>query len=116
MKQLAVITGVAGFLLLALTTCNKASNQRSSNSLGGTESETRSTNSKWEYKVFSFQLEAAGRFNNAPLGALQFKISPDAFTTEIQRITDEGWEYQGLLHTTSGLENNLSYVAFRRPR
>ncbi len=104
-------------LAVGLPACTKGSSQGTPSEAGEKDSgKGPGSNRDWEFRVFSFQLPTLGRFNDAPLGALQFNVSPDTFTTGVQRITSEGWEYQGVVHTTSNLENNLTYVLFRRHR
>jgi hypothetical protein len=115
--RILVTVLTATLLAIGLPACSKGSSQLTPSEAGeNNASEASASNRDWEFRVFSFQLAIVGRFNDAPLGALQFDVSPDSFTTGVQRITSEGWEYQGVVHTTSNLENNLTYVLFRRHR
>ena len=70
--------------------------------------------SKWDYEVFSFNLEATHR--NYDGNPVRFSTGTSQFDGTIQHIEENGWEYVGVIHAAGELQNHFTYVLFRRPR
>ena len=70
--------------------------------------------SKWDYEVFSFNLEVT--HENGYGHAMKFNVSTSQFDGTTKHIEENGWEYVGVVHVAGELANNFTYVLFRKPQ
>ena len=71
--------------------------------------------SSWKYKVSVFSLEKMDpKFGFAGAIITQYNVAPSQFDPVLQDLSEGGWEYAGVIHATVDLEENRTYVLFRK--
>lgn len=106
MKSICSLVLLTAAYTLFAVGCSSATQQVSKN--------TESSNTEWDYEVFSFNLEVTHK--NGYGDAMKFNTSTSQFGGTIKHIEENGWEYVGVVHVAGELQNNFTYVLFRKPQ
>ena len=71
--------------------------------------------SSWQYRVFVFSLEKMDpKFGFGGAIVSSYNADVSQFDPVLQELSEGGWGYAGVIHATVDLEENQTYVLFRK--